>query len=567
LSEGELSERDIKIAELTGFTTEAAATLGVGYGVGYVAGASLGLAGSTISKIPRIGPYFTSAGAKIVNVLNTPLGKAALTAPIVITQGVKTYGLIQSGRSRAEVVGETVIDASRLLGTGIGLSRGISFGRQLPVKVEQKIRGGEVFQESEIVPEYVTSGEKRFPGFRKEPFEPTPQGYRAMSQKYTPSQLRITEEGISSYHTTDAPIKGDFVSQIGKRTGTLRYSEELGKFVGKGEYGMFYAPASSTNFLRLGKQGYSLSPGVQNIFGESKIIYTEFPQVQATGLSKSSPQLASILSESGGSGVVFMPSEQLSEAQVILGPGTQMVSVKDGRFFADIGGKTVRIERYLPSAFSDSLPLGTKVSAEQLAAQQSLYTSYLFNRPGTTYIPVNILGTEPIESPLESSSTPSAPLQASIISEPEKPSSEPVKTSSPSSKIRILSQTYTRPKETGSTPVKPSKTLPIKSSQPSKIDILGTSTPPEPSSPTPSGSSPTPPPIFGGSSYPKPPEPPPTPPKDDDYPSLPILGPRSGKRTKTRFNILGKTPRRYRINTPEELLGGPLKKKRRLKIL
>jgi len=372
-------------ARVTGKVTEQALGFGVYAAAGWAGASVIGASGALVSKVPVLGPALGSSG---VTTLFQATG-AALTLPIAFSEGTKVIELFKSGKPHWEIAAEIEIEASKLFGTAYGFSRGFSYGQQLPAKVERLIRGGTTIPKEAIVPENVLTGEGRFPRFKSEPYEPTAEGYKQFAEKYTPPELRITAEGIPSYHVTTSPIRGDFVTQPGLRSGTLRYDDILGRFVGRGEYGYFVAPGASSHFGRLGEAGYGLTPGLPNPFGgEAKILLGEYAGVEVTGLSKSSAELANILKAAEGSGKLFMPAEQMSEAQAVLSPGTEMVSVP-GRFYTDIGGKTIKIDRYLPKILADVLGVeGSAMSVETFMAKQAAGASSLVGEQPTTYLPV-----------------------------------------------------------------------------------------------------------------------------------------------------------------------------------
>jgi len=369
----QLNEAEKRVAQITGIAAEAGVDV-IAMEAAYWAGSTvIGASGAAVSRIPTLGPMLEKGGMWLSNKLNTPIGKTVLAAPIVYVEGKKVIELKEQGRVPWEIAAEMGIDAAKLYGAAMGISRGLSYGKQLPAKVERLIRGGTTIPEAAFVPEY-----EGFPKFSEEPYPPTAKGYEEMAKAYTPKELRIADEAIPSYHATGGSLEGEtpkgFITQAGKRPG---------------EGGMFFAPAGSKHFLRL-ESGYSLEPGLPNIFSEPKWIYGEFPGVVETGLGKSSPELAKILEESAGSGKLFMPAEQMSEAQAILGPGTEMATVKEGRFWADMGGKTVKIERVIPKTLAEALKLKTvKIeSIESLLSKQAASESYLYGPQKTPYLPV-----------------------------------------------------------------------------------------------------------------------------------------------------------------------------------
>jgi len=368
----QLNEAEKTVARRAGIFAEAGVDI-ISMEAAYWAGTTvIGASGAAVSRIPTLGPMLEKGGVWLSNKLNTPIGKAVLAAPIVYVEGKKVIELKEQGRVPWEIAAEMGIDAAKLYGAAMGISRGLSYGKQLPAKVERLLRGGTTIPEAAFVPEY-----EGFPRFSEEPYPPTAKGYKEMAEAYTPEELRIADEAIPSYHATPGSLEGKtpegFITQAGKRPG---------------EGGMFFAPAGSKHFLRL-ESGYSLEPGLPNIFSEPKWIYGEFPGVVETGLGKSSPELAKILEESAGSGKLFMPAEQLGEAQAILGP-TEMATVKEGRFWADMGGKTVKIERVIPKTLAEALKLKTvKIeSLESLLSKQAASESYLYGPQKTTYLPI-----------------------------------------------------------------------------------------------------------------------------------------------------------------------------------
>ena len=382
-------------ARATGMVTEQALGFGAYAAAGYGAGAVIGASGAVVSRLPYVGPALEAGGGKVVQILGTRAGQLAITLPIVAVEGLKVSELVSSGKPRWKIAAELEIEAVKVFGGAYGFSRGLGFGKQLPTKVEQIITRGKVIPEEAFVPEYVRGGGD-FPKFSEEPYPPTARGYREMAESYTPEDLRIIEEAVPSYHATAGRLEGmtpeGFITQVGKRPG---------------EGGMFWAPAGSKHFLRL-DSGYSLRPGVPNLFSESQWVYGEFPGVAETGLSKTSPELAKILEETAGTGKLFMPTGQLGEAQAMLGPGTEMVSVP-GSFYAEMGGKTVKIGRYLPKKAADLFGVkGPTVSAESLVSRSSL----LGEQP-TTYLPILTSKTKVSESKT---------VERVSVSKPSKPS-------------------------------------------------------------------------------------------------------------------------------------------------
>lgn len=365
----ELSETQKRVALATGVTAEAALTAGVSYTAGYVGGAVIGASGALVSRIPVVGPAIERGGAYVAGKLSTPLGGALMLGGIAAVEAPRVIDLVKEDKA---IGYELLLEASRFGGGSFGVTHGISFGKTLPARAERALFRGTTIAEPSIVPENVLEGEGRFPRFKSEPYEPTAAGYKEFAEKYAPLEMRVTEDGIPSWHATPGRMKGatpeGFTTQAGVRPG---------------EGGMFYSPAASKHFLRLSDSGYSLRPGVPNIFGEPQLVYGEFPGVTATGLGKRSPELAKLLKESAGTGRLFMPAEQMSEAQAVLGPGTEMAKVVEGRFWADIGGKPVKIERFLPKGAFPEITTGGVETVERLMAK----ASSLGRSTPTTYVP------------------------------------------------------------------------------------------------------------------------------------------------------------------------------------
>jgi len=131
-----------RIALVTiGIIFEGAFSLGVYAALGYVAGATIGASGAIISRMPRVGPLFEAGGAKALQILNSSVGQAALTLLIVIAEGIKVTALMSIGTPRWEIFAEAGIDMSKLFGGAYGFSGGLSYGKQIPTKVEQLVEG------------------------------------------------------------------------------------------------------------------------------------------------------------------------------------------------------------------------------------------------------------------------------------------------------------------------------------------------------------------------------------------------------------------------------------------
>jgi len=475
------SEAEATRAKLGGIAAEAAADIvlmAAAYGAGSVV---IGASGAAVSGIPTLGPMLEKGGVWLANKLNTPIGKAVLVAPIVAIEGVKVIELKEQGETNPDIAAEIVLDAAKLYGAAMGISWGLSYGKQLPAKVERLLRGGTTIPEEAFIPKYVLEGEN-FPKFSEEPYPPTAKGYEEMAKAYTPKELRIADEAIPSYHATPGSLEGKtpegFITQIGERPG---------------EGGMFFAPAGSKHFLRI-EPGYSLEPGMPNIFSEPKWIYGEFPGVVETGLGKSSPELAKILEESAGSGKLFMPAEQMSEAQAILGPGTEMATVKEGRFWADMGGKTVKIERVIPKTLAEALKLKTvKIeSIESLLSKQAASESYLYGPQKTTYLP--ILSSHDLLKKADSS--------LKKVSAPKTSSSQLSRVSTIESSLKKADSSLKVGSKTTSYTLEPSS-LTVSSKITSLISTRKTPSYPSPSYPEP---------TYPSLSYPEPSYPPSTPP-------------------------------------------------------
>jgi len=376
-------------ARVTGKVTEQALSFGLYSAAAAGGGAVIGASGALVSKLPYVGPALEVGGAWASSILSSGPAQVFFAAPIVAIEWEKVKTMKAEGRAGWEIAAEIEIDAAKLFGTAYGFSSGLSYGKQLPTKMERLLKGGTTVPKEAIVPENVLTGEGRFPRFKSEPFEPTAKGYTQFAEKYTPPELRITEKGIPSYHVTTAPIKGDFTTKPGLRVGTLKYDEALGRFVGRGEYAFWVGPASSTHFARIGSEGYSLTPGVPNIFGgEAKILLGEYAGVEMTGLSKSSAEFANMLKASEGSGKLFMPLEQMGEAQAGLAPGTMMVKVP-GDYYTDIGGKTIKIDRFLPKILTDALGVeGPSIPYSEYLSRKAAGASSLVGEQPTTYLPI-----------------------------------------------------------------------------------------------------------------------------------------------------------------------------------
>ena len=477
----QLTKAEEAIAKIAGFSAEVGINVVATAAVFGAGSAVIGASGAAVSRIPTIGSILEKGGAFLSNTLNTPIGKVVLVAPIVAIEGKKAYELKEAGRTGTDIVAELMLDASKLYGAAIGTSRGLSYGKTIPARVERLLKGGVTISEEAFIPKYVLEGEN-FPKFSEEPYPPTAKGYEEMAKAYTPEELRIADEAIPSYHATPGSLEGKtpegFITQMGKRPG---------------EGGMFFAPAGSKHFLRI-ESGYSLEPGLPNIFGEPKWIYGEFPGVVETGLSKSSLELAKILEESAGTGKLFMPAEQMGEAQAILGPGTEMATVKEGRFWADMGGKIVKIERVIPKTLAETLKLDTvKVeSLESLLSKQAATESYLYGPQKTTYLP--ILSSHDLLKKADSS--------LKKVSAPKTSSSQLSRVSTIESSLKKADSSLKVGSKTTSYTLEPSS-LTVSSKITSLISTRKTPSYPSPSYPEP---------TYPSLSYPEPSYPPSTPP-------------------------------------------------------
>ena len=337
-----------------------AAFLGASAAVGPVVGAT----GVTVGRLPFIGQRIASTAGVVATAINQRrwLSTALFGIPILAGEGLKVKQLVEKGEPLRNIMVSVLGDAAAVLGTGYGFSRGLSFGKTLPGRLERAIRGGITIPESAFVPGY-----EGLPRFAEEPFPPTASGYKDMASFYTPGELRIGA-GVPSYHATTAKITGDFDVLPGVRPG---------------EYGMFWGPAGSDHFLRLGG-GYTWRPGVPDLFSEPRWLYGEFADVAATGLGKASPAMQRLLERAAGTGELFMPVEQMGEAQALLSPGTKMVEAP-GSFWAGMAEGPVRIGRYLPETLAALL--GISGPAVPLSSLSSSYGAPM----STAYLPVNLL--------------------------------------------------------------------------------------------------------------------------------------------------------------------------------
>jgi len=400
----ELTETEKKMGLISGLATEMAFEYGLAFGVGEIAGAAIGAGGSILARAPVVGEKLTKVGGVVSEFVSKPLiGAITLGAPIVALEGIKTVEMAQRGEPLQNIIGSLGVDVSGLLGFSKGFSSGFPTGQSIVNRIERAVVGGETIPGEKIVPEYVRSGEENFPKFSSEPHPPTPTGYKAMAESYTPAELKIGE-GVPSYHTTPASMPAEIM------VGESRHGP-----------GMFFAPATSEHFLRMSGESESLLPGIPNIFGRPTIIYGEFEDVVASGAGKASPKIQEILSRFSGKGVLVMPVEQLEEAQAILPGGEKLVEVS-GRFWANLSSGVVPIRRFLPVVSGEGEVIG--ISVGELAS--SGY-SIPVSRP-TTYLP----------SPSLPISTPSEKLSTSKTIKYESPSL-------PKSISAPLSQIYTEP--------------------------------------------------------------------------------------------------------------------------
>jgi hypothetical protein len=345
-----LSADKLFVGQATGATAELLGTYLGSLGVGYVAGAGLGLAGSAITRIPKVGDYAFKAGAAISKIgsgsgIVGALGKTALIAPIAVFEGAKLYEMNAKGEPIWKITAQGAIDLTGMVGFGQGLTKGIQVGQSIPNQLSRLINGGVTVKSSEVIPEYVLSGEKGFPQFGEEPYPPTPEGYRQMALRYTPEELRIAGK-VPSFHATDVDIVGALADE--------------GAAAGRHGTGMFWAPATSPNFLRVSSEA-SLSPGLPNIFGQPTLLQGSFDDVITTGLSKSSGKLVGLGEKYLGTGTLMMPVEQLGEAQAIIPAGTKFVST-GGRFWLDFGdGVLIEIKQVLPEITASAAGLSGAV--------------------------------------------------------------------------------------------------------------------------------------------------------------------------------------------------------------
>ena len=453
-----------------GVASELATSGAVFYAAGYAGGVALGGLGAGVTRIPKIGPQILSAGSKLTSMLNTPIGKIAITTPAVLMLGVKTVKTAKSGAPAFDIASEILIDIGEIASLGIGVSKGVSFGKTLPTRIERSVFGGKTFKEVEIIPDAVTTGKSSFPGFEDEPGNITPstKEYIKMAKKYTPKELQ--QEGmIPSYHATDAGIKGDFTVQPGLRVGSLEWVPEKEMFRGRGEYGMFVAPAVSKNFLRLGATSYKLSPGVPNIFSEPTIIQANFPNIVEGYASKESAVLANILKKLEGTGVLVRPSGGWSEAEAVLSPYTKMIKLSN-RYYAELGSYVVKINQYIPEASVFAFKGGVGITG----APKTVYVSSFIQDVSmsyTPYIPTGVFlgyGSKTKPSKVSSTkikqttSTPSYEIPKSLSYAPNiQPSYVPkIKSPTQPMETKISTPSYTPPSYTPPSYTPPSYTPP-----------------------------------------------------------------------------------------------------------
>jgi hypothetical protein len=535
----ELTETERKM----GFISGGAAEFGLGVieaiGIGKVAGAAVGAGGSILSKVPVVGSKLTAGGAAVSEFIGKRpiIGGLVLGAPIVALEGIKTEKMIQRGEPLQNILGSLAIDVGEMFAFSKGFSSGLATGQSLVNRAERAIFGGETIMGKAIVPEYVRSGESEFPGFKNEPYKPTPAGYKAMAESYAPPEIRIGE-GVPSYSAT---------------------TSQMGKQIVVGEGGppyMYQAPALSPHFLRMGGAGESLAPGIPNIFGRPTIIYGEFEDVVASGAGKvaiesslkgiaageGGGELGGFLKSLKGTGTLVMPAEQLGEAQAILTGGEKLTEIP-GRFWGELDTGLVPIRRFLPALEGEA----AGVSIGELAS--SGYS--ISGVRATTYLP----------SPSLLVSTPSGKPSTSKIVKYESPSL-PTSISTPSS-LKYPGASIISKYPVSSTTKYPGLSTP-KYPEPSTIKYPEPSTPkyPEPYSPKyqpPAIYYPEPPTIE----YPKPPSPPSYPkPPGPTYPGpKPFTPPSTGERKekikpKTEFDLFGKKRVTYRgLDLPEAVFG------------
>jgi hypothetical protein len=161
-------------------------------------------------------------------------------------------------------------------------------------------------------------------------------------------------------------------------------------FGGRGEYGMFYSPALSKHFLRMGSESYTLMPGLPNLFSEPMVISGHFAGVVEGYATKSSAQLANTLKGLEGTGLLVRPYGGWGEAEALLSPGTKMLRMP-GRFWADIGGGIVRINRYVPEATALAMKAELGVDLLTGSTRSSIPLSSFSYTP---YLPLGFLPTQ-----------------------------------------------------------------------------------------------------------------------------------------------------------------------------
>ena len=389
-----------RVAEISGGAAELGLLYAAHSAATQVVSAGLGTLGVSIGKLPFIGQRIASTAGAVAKAVNERrwLSSLLIGGPVVVGEGLKVKQLAEERTPLWKIGGELLMDVAAIAGTAHGFSRGLSFGKTIPGRLERLFRGGVTVPEASFVPEYVLEGTRRFPAFSEEPYPVTADGYKAMAESYFPkgSPFRITETGVPSIHGTTAPIMGDFTVMAGD------------------DYAMYFAPGGSKHFLRLGGQSYSWWPGVPDIFGEPRWIYGEFTDVIATGFSKNvkaGSEAAALLDSLRGTGKLVMPGTgQLGEAQAWLSVGTEMVKAS-GTVWTKMGAGPVRALRFLPKTLAaaagvDALPL----TRGDLLAMSSA------GRPSPSlYLPLGFLplqgysGSEPLPSLRRSYSRPGAP--------------------------------------------------------------------------------------------------------------------------------------------------------------
>ena len=362
-------------AQVAGGTVEAAGTYALMRGVGVVAGIPVGLVGSTVARIPYVGTKAWEAGTALATWGASPEGKFVLGAMLVIPEGFRLAS-IEKKYDWQTAVAQGAIDVGGIFGFGQGLSYGLNLGASIPEHIIRKVKGGITLKASEVTQESVLAGKERFTTFKGEGDElgeyPTVQlretarSFKIVSERYTPPIIEMPEGLITGYSATDFGEIATSLSKGGVPEGGL----------------MWYAPAVSKPFLRIGSSAYSIQPGLPNIFGRPTIVQAGFTDVLKTNLGKSSEALVKLAEKYVGTGIALMPVEQALEAQAVIGGGT-ILKQFGGNVWVDFGwGILVPLRQVLPGITAASLG----IAGETFTVKGLL--NALNNPTPTTYVNV-----------------------------------------------------------------------------------------------------------------------------------------------------------------------------------